>query len=443
MFGLIFVYLLTAIGVVGSLGRPVIGLFVYVLFAMLRPQYMWSFAGNMAGMSQLVGVAMLVGWGLKGFGGFKLGAGRTIVTALLLFTGWAWVSARLGINPDRSDAWVLELAKIVAPFLVGVTLLNTRKLVWAMLWVIVACHGYIAYDMNNWYYLRGFNFVRENGYGYMDNNSFGLSLVTAMGLAIGLALAAKKWPERALALVCSALILSTVVLTYSRGSLLGLMVVGGAAAFLIPKKPAYLALMLVGLLVGGRLMGAQVIERFSTVFAEEEDRDASAQSRVDLWQACLDIGSNNPIFGIGPRNFPSVAERYGFTAGKEAHSTWMQTVAEMGFVGVILLLVFYLSAILKLLPLVLRRWTDDTKEESAMAAGILIALSGFFVSAQFVTMVGLEAPYYVAMAAVAIVKTQVLPEPTAVAVPFSRTRSITPVTRATVRASASVRAARR
>lgn len=409
MFGYLLVLALTAIGVVGSLSRPLIGLFVYVFFAMLRPQFMFRFAGDMSGMSQYVGIAMLVGWGMQRFGQFQFGRGKSAAFFLVGFTLWAALAAAMGVNPAAANLWVTELAKVVAPFLVGTTLLKSRKHVWWMLWVIVACHGYIAWDMNSWYYLRGYNFVRENGYGYMDNNSFGLSLVTVIGLAAALALASNKWHEKIAAVTCAVLILSTIMLTYSRGALVGLFVVGFAALLFVPKKPSYVALMLLAALAVGRLMGPEVIARFSTTFAEEEDRDASAQSRVDLWKACLEIGLSSPLVGIGPRGFPTVAASYGFTAGKEAHSTWMQAIAETGFVGAALLMLFYLTTMAKLLPVAWRKWTPDNRAESAMAAGVLMSLCGFFVSGQFVTMAGLETPYYVVMVAVALLNTWAQP----------------------------------
>lgn len=417
MLGVILVYLSTAVGILGSLYNPVIGLFVYVGFAMLRPQFMWSFAGNLGGMSQYVGIAMLVGWALKGFGGFKMGPGRTAAGVLLGFAAWAYGSANQGVSPVNANLWVIELAKVVAPFLVGVTMLNDRKYIRPMFWVIVGCHAYIALDMNNWYYVRGYNFVREQGYGYMDNNSFAISLVTVMGLVAGLLLSARRWYEKGIVALCAVLILSCIVLTYSRGALVGLCVVAGVAVVLIPKKPSYLAMMLLGALVAGRLVGPQVVARFATTFAEEEERDGSAQSRIDLWRACLQIGLENPLMGIGPRGFPAVASQYGFSAGKEAHSTWMQAIAEMGFVGCGLLMLFYLTTIFKLIPVVWKRWGPGMGEDGALATGVLIALSGFFVSAQFVTMIGLETPYYVAMVALAMLKFSALPAAAPVAVP--------------------------
>lgn len=404
MFGLILVYILTAVGVLGSFVQPLIGLYIYVLFAMLRPQYLWSFAGNMDGMSLYVGVATLIGWGLKGFGGLNLGRSKPIIWTLIAFLLWAQLSSSLGINPQWSSPWVYELAKIVGPFMVGVTMMNDPKAIRTMMWIIVGSHGYIGYEMNNWYYVRGYNFVHESGYGFMDNNSFALSLVATVGLAATLTLVARTWWEKLAATGCGLLIVSTLVLTYSRGGLLGLGIVGIGAFFMIPKRPTYVILMLLGAIGTARLIGPEVRARFATVFAEEQDRDASAQSRVELWKACLDVASKNPLTGIGPRNFPAVAHEYGFTRGKEAHSTWMQGAAEMGFVGIGLLISFYLVTMAKLIPRALRKWTNENKQESAFAAGVLISLAGFFVTAQFVTMAGLETPYYIVMVAAAMIK---------------------------------------
>src|SRR5947208_694869 len=61
MKGLVIIYALTALGVVGSLRTPIIGLFVYILFAVLRPQFLWGYFGDMTNLSLFVGVAMLVG----------------------------------------------------------------------------------------------------------------------------------------------------------------------------------------------------------------------------------------------------------------------------------------------------------------------------------------------------------------------------------------------
>ena len=109
MKGLLFVYTLTALGVFGSLRKPIIGLYVYIVFAVLRPQYLWAFAGDMSNLSLMVGVAMLLGWAMTGFGEKRVGRGGLIVALMLAFLCWTTISAALAGNSDVAFNWVIEL----------------------------------------------------------------------------------------------------------------------------------------------------------------------------------------------------------------------------------------------------------------------------------------------------------------------------------------------
>src|SRR5580704_7755911 len=92
MKGLILTYLITAAGAVGALRYPLFGLYVYVGLAVLRPQFIFGFAGDLSGLSLIVGVAVLIGWALNGFGSWSLARGRPVVLALLAFFVWFMVS---------------------------------------------------------------------------------------------------------------------------------------------------------------------------------------------------------------------------------------------------------------------------------------------------------------------------------------------------------------
>src|SRR4051812_30977657 len=100
MKGLILIYGLTLVGTIGALGWPVIGLFTYVGFAVLRPEFIWGWAGDLGGISLVVGIATLVGWGLRGFGSLQIGKGRIIVAALLAFAVWSSLSAMQARDSD-------------------------------------------------------------------------------------------------------------------------------------------------------------------------------------------------------------------------------------------------------------------------------------------------------------------------------------------------------
>jgi O-antigen ligase len=108
-----------------------------------------------------------------------------------------------------------------------------------------------------------------------------------------------------------------------------------------------------------------------------------------------------PVFGAGPDHFPLVAEEFGWPAGKEAHSLWLQLGAEIGIPGALALLSFYVMVLWRLGPYARQRETDETAHWAHLTAcAVVMSLAGFIVSVQFVTMEGLETPLYVAALAV-------------------------------------------
>src|SRR5262249_37824155 len=153
---------------------------------------------------------------------------------------------------------------------------------------------------------------------------------TGAGLAFFLGLQSPGWWRKVLGLVSAGLMAHVVMLAFSRGGMLALVICGAITFVLIPKKPFPCFVFALAIIAGLRLAGPQVVERFMTSFAEERARDGSAQSRVDMWKDCLEIMGHHPIFGLGPHHFPIVAHQYGWSAGKEAHTLWLQVGAELG-----------------------------------------------------------------------------------------------------------------
>jgi probable O-glycosylation ligase (exosortase A-associated) len=405
VYGLTIVWAITILAAGGALWRPALALYAYIFFAVLRPHFLFGFAGSMANVSDIVGIAMLVGWALHGFGSWRLGRGWTITVSLVLFTAWVWLSATQALYPSVSYAWGLEMLKILAPFLVGVTLLSTPAEWRILLWTIVAATGYIGFEMNL-QYVRGFNQVGAYGYGGMDNNSFGIALVTTLGPAFALAVMEKRLWLRVTAAVCAAAILHTILLTFSRGAFVGLLVLGVATFLIMPKRPKYLLALLLISLVTFRFVGPQLADRFSTVFVSADERDASSESRLLLWQDCVDMALTHPLFGVGPRHFPIHASDYGWPPGKEAHSVWMQTFAETGFPGVSFLLLFFGWTMVRMWPIARARITDENRLEVGVATGVMLGIIGFVVAGQFVSLTGLEVPYYIALTGLVLLKSR-------------------------------------
>ena len=101
--------------------------------------------------------------------------------------------------------------------------------------------------------------------------------------------------------------------------------------------------------------------------------------------------------GVGPDRWPRVASKYGWVEGKEVHSTWLQTGAEMGFPGMALLGAFYALCLGKLWPIVRGKVKVHDPWIQNVGRMVIAGLVGFIIAAQFVTMEGLEVPYYVTL----------------------------------------------
>jgi putative inorganic carbon (hco3(-)) transporter len=395
MKGLLFTYALTYGGSVVALFNPFVGLLIYIAFAILKPESLWSWSVEPGNYSRIIAVALLAGWAMHGFGDWNFGRSRAVVVSLLGFMLWMVASAVLA--QDQAAAWndVEAKFKIVLPCLVGFTVIKSTAQLKQLAWVIMLSQGFIAYEANL-AYLDGNNWIREVGFSGMDNNCVSISMVCGAGLAFFLGLAETLWWRRWLAFVLAGLMAHTIMLAESRGGMLGLIVTGAISFILIRKRPVYYAYLLLALVVGLRLAGPSVWQRFDSSFAEKEDRDASAQSRIDLWKGCLTMMSTEPLLGVGPHNFPLYAQQFGYTRGKEAHSLWLQLGAEIGVPGLGFLLAFYLIAMWRL-RLLAKQFDTIAPDIADNCRMVIAALVGFMVSAQFVTLTGLEISYYVCL----------------------------------------------
>ena len=110
------------------------------------------------------------------------------------------------------------------------------------------------------------------------------------------------------------------------------------------------------------------------------------------------------IFGIGPRHFPLVAHLYGYTPLKEAHTLWLQVGAETGAVGLFYLESFYGVCVWRLWPLTRAKNPVSDPWFRDGARMVIASITGFAVSAQFVTVTAMEIPYYVSLLGAGLLK---------------------------------------
>ncbi len=394
--GLLFTYLLTYGGAVASLFNPFYGLLIYFSFSVLKPESLWHWSVPRGNYSRIIGIALLLGWALNGFGNWDLRRSRPIVYLLLGYFAWMAVSAaNAEISPSIAWTEVESLAKIVLPFLAGLTLIDSVQKLKTTAWVLMLSQAYVAYDMNQAYY-GGFNRALEVGFGGMDSNSVSIAMVCGAGLAFFLGMGEKVFWRRALCFLCAALMVHVPMFAESRGGQLAIIITGVVSFLLIPKRPKDYGIFALAVVAGLIMAGPSVRAEFSTIFLDEEERDASATSRVELWKDCWEVMQNNPITGVGPAHWQLIAHEFGWTRNKSAHSVWFETGADLGFPGVGLLMTFFAVTIWtqwKLLkrPPLAEPWFADAGRMT------IAALVGYCIAASFVSLEGLELPYYVAL----------------------------------------------
>lgn len=388
MKGLIFTYALTYGGALVSLFNPFYGLLVYICFAIIKPEQLWHWSVPVGNYSRIVAIALLVGWVIHGLGNWDFGRARWIVYCALGFFFASVLSALAA--PDQKAAWefVESMGKIILPFVVGMTLIRNVSQLKQVAWVMVISQGYLAFNENLTYVQYGL-YETDNGLAHM--------MTVGSGVSFFLAIQAKKRWAKLLAFALAGMMAHAVMFHMSRGGMLGLVVVGLLGFWLIPKRPRYVALMLVGIGAGFFLAGPSVREEFSSSFSGAEERDESAQSRFDLWRDMWTASAGHRLLGIGPNHWPLVAHNFGWPKGKEGHGLWVQMPSEIGVPGGLLYFMLFFSTICLMWPLARGKVVHADEDLKIFAWMVIPALGGFIVEAQFGSFEGLELPYYVVM----------------------------------------------
>lgn len=216
-----------------------------------------------------------------------------------------------------------------------------------------------------------------------DANDLAFFLVAAVPLALVLrGRSSRPWLYD-IALVVT---LTAILGTLSRGALVGLgaMLVVAVVVRIITLRTA--ALILVSVVTAGAiLLGA-----FSDLIQVSLDRkaavaDQNVSERLDLWNAASEMARDSPVFGQGPGSYSLYHQDYVDELPVDvthrldvAHNTYLEVLAELGFLGLIALLLMLVIALAGV-------WTQWRRSGDRLAAGVFVALIGTAVTATFVT----------------------------------------------------------
>lgn len=173
-----------------------------------------------------------------------------------------------------------------------------------------------------------------------DNNEMGLVLLMILPLALFMAREeSDKWIRLAL-FATFWLTIPAILGTYSRGAMVGLVVVI-FVIFWQYKRQLFTVLLIAPLVFtfGKNLMPQEWVARQQTTVSYEKDR--SSLQRIQAWGVAFNVAKDRPFLGAGMRFYNGDTERWLSYANfignwkrkaKAAHSIYFQTMGEHGFI---------------------------------------------------------------------------------------------------------------
>jgi putative inorganic carbon (HCO3(-)) transporter len=347
---LVFAIVLAALPL--AIRRPFFGLLVFSWLAYMRPQDLcWGFARTMR-LSFFVGIAMVAGWwayeqGKRRFANWDLRTGLMVALAMFVSLSYAFAQHQ---NTYTNTYW-FEYLKIILIALFTTAQVDSRQRLRVMLWVIALSLGFFGVKNGLFGILRGgAPILRGPGGMLEDNNDFALALVMNVPLLwyLGREEASRPWVRR-LTRIAVVLTVVSVLLTHSRGGFLALV----CTAMWIAWRSGHLvrAVVALGLCAGAFFLFApeHVIERLSSIGDAE---DSSRNARLIAWSTAMRMIGDNPLLGVGLRNFQPRFPEYSVIplgAGSQtyvAHNSYLQIWAESGTIAFVVYVVLLGSVFL-------------------------------------------------------------------------------------------------
>jgi O-antigen ligase len=253
------------------------------------------------------------------------------VASLAAFAGWITLSSAWGGNRSDGERALLYVAAVFAVLVLAERASLPHLLAGALAGITVAS----AYGLGIYLFtsppldaFEGALLYQPLGYA----NALGIFVGIGVLLAAGLALAASSWRARAAAVAPLVVLVPALLLTSSRGAWLA--VVAGSAALALARGPAVRrgVLLLVGLVAAGFALAAVVV-------TDDLGRIVS-ENRLRYWEIAWDDFRDHPLLGSGAGSFGNYLLTHDPSApfSRTAHSLYLQSLAELGPIGLVLVL---------------------------------------------------------------------------------------------------------
>lgn len=382
--------------------RPSWGIAVYMLTYFASPPFWWwgrpigGFRWNLYGGIILL-ISVLIHPRSRAF---------SFGTPLLILLNATLVHFLIASNSAVSMASYSLLAKFVLLYWLMLAAVRDHTDLRVVLYALILGSAYIGFEITineAGSIVRG-RLEGVGAPGASNANELGALLATVLPINAYLFLCGKRW-EKVMSMACGGLTTNAILLCNSRGVFLGCIAATLCILFFIPKadRKKLLPLCAIGALGLILLLGdPRIIERFSTTFAEKEERDKSASSRLLYWQAAINLISDRPL-GSGGNGFkrkygPRYLSKVGVHVPRSIHNGYLNEACEWGVQGLVLRIIFLAQA-----TLVCWRITQTDSNYAVLGAILLSCLAAFAVTSLFGDRLDAEWGYWIPCLALAAV----------------------------------------
>lgn len=307
------------------------------------------------------------------------------ILLLLIFIGWIFLSYGWNRNNLFSDQYFVDLLRNFFVFVVVYSLSKDIKTTEYFIQCIVTVLGILAIISYYNYGWEGYE-LAVPVYKNFDRNEFSSNMIMGIPLCYGIFVVSdKKWKNVACGIL-GVLFSMVIIISYSRGAFLSLLVLMGLLIILFNenRKQLLIVTLIVAFGFGLRISG-DYWDRMKGISNYEED--ASSMGRVATYEAAKQMIFQHPVIGIGMGDFkrkfyeycPEPYRQYG-APGKNVHSIYLQVLAETGIIGFIL----YSATFLLVIRSAMHRLKDpELSQANRILIKSLLASMGGYVTALF------------------------------------------------------------
>jgi len=311
--------------------------------------------------------------------------------AMLAFLGVIGASIFVAILTHTAFNFFLGHLQIVITYFLITNLVDSSKKAKMFIWVFLLANAWVALTGLSMY-VQGqeIDYIAMGGF-IGDANDFAMTLNAVIPYAFFLFLGERSFKLKSIFGLLLLIYVSAVILSFSRGGILGLTGLIILSVLHSKFKLRSLALLILFII----LIFLFAPPRFFSEVKSISPDDPTAISRRHAWEGGIKMFLDHPFLGAGAGNFPGTYGRGYIPLGASskwmaAHSIYIQLIGELGLAGILCFGTLIFLAFRENRRL--RQLLQSRGEERAFSYSVSKALdisivgyllSGFFLSALY------------------------------------------------------------